>query len=223
MLRVIFTKNSQIRDTVISSLNLSKNPTQVSVDFQVYQKNDWILIFSTSLDVDVVLPTILENWDPDRLYMLYFWRSVDMVHEIGDVILPNVFMNYVDGVATLDTESENPELPQISAKFLDIYNEQKDYYVEDYGLSVWGIVVDRVPEDESLNTALMMTYEWDIYTSESLDPAYTVVTGDLVPAMILCGINQWKKAPHESGTPEQMAVRNMLWTIRLMEEDSEVE
>jgi len=96
MLRIIFTKNTQIRDAVISSLNLSKNPTQVSLDFQVYQKNDWILIFSVSFDIDVVLPTILENWDPDRVYMLYLCRSVDMVHEIGDVILPNVFMKYVD-------------------------------------------------------------------------------------------------------------------------------
>ena len=221
MLRIIFTKNPILRDTLVNSLALSRNMTEVSESFQVYQKWEWILIFSREIDIDIALPTILDNWDPDRLYLPYIGRSVDMMHEVWDVIMPNVFMSYDPQVSLIDPDSEEVHTPDVWAKFLDIYNEQKDYYVEDYGLSVGGIVVDRVPHDESINTALMMTYEWDVYIEDSLDAAYTVTTGDLVPALIICGIVEWKKAQNESGTPEQMVVRNILSTIRLTEDDEE--
>jgi hypothetical protein len=94
MLRIIFTRNPIIRDTCVASLSLARNPTEASVDFIVYQKADWILIFSREHDIDVILPTILDLWDPDRIYLPYLGRSVDMMHEIGDVILPNVFLSY---------------------------------------------------------------------------------------------------------------------------------
>ena len=136
MLRIIFTKNPIIRDVCVASLSLGRNPTEISVDFLVYQKADWILVFSREFDIDVILSTILDNWDPDRIYLPYLGRSVDLTHEIGDVVLPNVFMSYVDQVAQIDPDSEVVNMPKIGAKFLEIYNEQKDYYVEDFGLSV---------------------------------------------------------------------------------------
>ncbi len=141
------------------------------------------------------------------------------MHEIGDIILPNVFIPYVAKMENQDSQIEDDIVWITGAKFLEIYNEQKDYYVEDYGLSVGGIVVDRVPHDESINTELMMTYEADIYIDDSLDAGYDVTAWDLVPALILCGITEWKKSKNETGTPEQMVVRNMLTTIRLTEED----
>jgi hypothetical protein len=221
MLRIIFTKNPIIRDSFVASLSLARNATEISEDFLVYQKADWILVFSRELDINIILPTILDNWDPDRIYLPYLGRSVDMMHEIGDVILPNVFIPYVAKLEQEDTneDTEDDIVGITGAKFLEIYNEQKDYYVEDYGLSVGGIVVDRTPHDEDINTDLMMTYEADIYVEDSLDSAYEVTSGDLVPALILCGIIEWKKSKNESWTPEQMAVRNMITTIRLTEEE----
>ncbi len=146
-----------------------------------------------------------------------------MMHEIGDVILPNVFIPYASQKDT-DTDTDTNEITGISeARFLEIYNEQKDYYVEDYGLSVGGIVVEKVPNDPELNTDLMMTYEADIYLTESLDAAYAVTSGDLVPALIICGIVEGKASKNESGTPEQMAIRNMLTTIRLTEDNGGME
>lgn len=221
MLRIIFTRNPVIRDTCVASLTLGRNPTEASPDFIVYQKWDWILIFSKEFDIDIVLPTILDNWDPDRIYLPYLGRSVDMMHEIGDVILPNVFIPYAEPV---ETDSEEDQITGITgARFLEIYNEQKDYYVEDYGLSVGGIVVERTPNDPAINTGLMMTYEADIYIEHSLDAAYTVTSGDLVPALIICGIVEGKASKNESGTPEQMAIRNMLTTIRLTEDEGGME
>jgi hypothetical protein len=212
MLRIIFTKNPIVRDTCVASLSLGRNPTEASADFIVYQKADWILIFSKEFDIDIILPTILDNWDPDRIYLPYLGRSVDMMHEIWDVILPNVFFTY----------SANQWVDDMGARFLEIYREQKDYYVEDYWLSVGGIVVDTVPNHPDLNTELMTRYEWDIYVEESLDAAYTVTSGDLVPVLILCGIVEGKASKNESGTPEQMAIRNILTTIRLTEEEGGV-
>ncbi len=219
MLRIIFTKNPILRDTFVASLSLARNATEISEDFLVYQKADWILVYSRELDINVILPTILDNWDPDRIYLPYLGRSVDMMHEIWDVILPNVFIPYVEQLEQEDANTEGDIVGITGAKFLEIYNEQKDYYVEDYGLSVWWIVVDHTPHNEDLNTELMMTYEADVYITDSLDSAYEVTAGDLVPALILCGIIEWKKSKNESGTPEQMTVRNMLTTIRLTEDE----
>ncbi len=216
MLRLIFTKNPIIRDTCVASLSLGRNPTEASPDFIVYQKWDWILIFSKEFDIDITLPTILDNWDPDRIYLPYIGRSIDLLHEIWDVILPNVFIPYSEKKET-DREDEIVWIEH--ARFLEIYNEQKDYYVEDYWLSIGGIVVDKTPNNPELNTDLMMTYEADVYIEDSLDAAYTVTSGDLVPALIICGIIDGKMSKNESGTPEQMAVRNMLTTIRLTEDE----
>ena len=82
MLRIIFTKNPILRDTFVASLSLSRNATEISEDFLVYQKADWILVYSRELDINLILPTILDNWDPDRIYLPYIGRSVDMMHEI---------------------------------------------------------------------------------------------------------------------------------------------
>lgn len=136
MLRIIFTKNALLRDAFVASLSLSRNATEISEDFLVYQKADWILVYSRDLDINIILPTILDNWDPDRIYLPYIGRSVDMMHEIGDVILPNVFIPYVAKIEQDEPDTENDIVGITGAKFLEIYNEQKDYYVEDYGLSV---------------------------------------------------------------------------------------
>ncbi len=209
MLRIIFTRDPIVRDTCVASLTLGRNPTEASADFIVYQRWDWILIFSQEFDIDITLPTILDNWDPDRIYLPSLGRSIDMMHEIWDVILPNVFLSY----------SANTGLADAQPRFLEIYREQKDYYVEDYGLSVGGIVVAKTPNHPDLNTELMIRYEGDIYIEHSLDAAYTVTSGDLVPALILCGIIEGKASKNNSGTPEQIAIRNMLTTIRLTEDE----
>ena len=107
MLRIIFTKNPIIRDTFVASLSLARNATEISPDFLVYQKADWILVYSRELDINVILPVILDNWDPDRIYLPYLGRSVDMMHEIGDIILPNVFIPYVAKMENQDSQIED--------------------------------------------------------------------------------------------------------------------
>lgn len=221
MLRAIFTLDLNLRDQLIASLWLERNKTEISEDFVIYQKQDWLLMFSRENDIDICLPIILELWNPDILYIPHLWRSVDMIHEIGDVILPNVFLSYtVDDAPIPENASEDDEFdPHIGeARFLSTYNEQKDYYVEDYGLSIGGIIVDMTPADPHINTELMTRYEWDLYVPASLSHAYDVAAGDQIPTVIIGAIIEWKVNKHMDGTPIQQATRNMLTTIRLMEE-----
>lgn len=64
------------------------------------------------------------------------------MHEIGDVIAPNVFLSYDSAIERSEITEENHDTIASNPRFLEIFDEQKDYYVEDYGLSVGGIVVD---------------------------------------------------------------------------------
>lgn len=217
MLRIIYTNQVPLRDALVSQLKLEREEVETENEIITYKKSWWILVYNPNTRLDMILPTLLENWNPDIIYSPYLWRSIDMIHEIGDIILPNVFLSYDPKIATLDTAKIDTSLLNITSRFLTQYSEQKDYYVEDYGLSIGGIVVDGAPPDSELNTALMTTYEADIYIKESLDAAYAVASSDEVPSVILLGVLEWKVGV-SSDTPIQQIARNMITTIRLMEE-----
>ena len=84
--------------------------------------------------------------------------------------MPNVFFSYDPKLDMTDMTEENRDTLIDSPIFLTHLEEQKDYYVEDYGLSVGGIVVQDTPEkiDDALATKLMMAYEADIYVTNTL-------------------------------------------------------
>lgn len=109
------------------------------------------------------------------------------------------------------------------ARFLDIYHEQRDYYVEDYGLSIGGIIVDGLPEDtdEDAEEQLMLVYEADVYVGERVDGLIDLAESDLVPTLITVGITRGKKPLNPATSVLDTTVRNMLTTWRLMEEDGE--
>lgn len=214
MLRVVYTQSTTLRDLFVSTLSLAKSPEWIGEHFTVYQKEWWVLVYSTDYSISLALATLLENYNPDILYLPFLGRSVDMIHEIGDVILPNVFMTYDATIVQSAHEGAKPQL----AKYLSNYERQEDYYVEDYGLSIGGIVVDDVPDDDKLGLDLMRAYEADIYVSESLESAHTVADAGDVPTAIIVGVNSGKVNPKWEGTPDIQAVKNMITTIRLMEE-----
>lgn len=113
---------------------------------------------------------IAESFLPDRVYLPYFGYSVDVMHEIGDVIVPNVFLSYDALLKDREITKENRDTLAENPRFLEVFDEQKDYYVEDFGLSVGGIVVDRAPEAPSDDLAgkMMLAYEADVYVREIL-------------------------------------------------------
>jgi hypothetical protein len=96
-------------------------------------------------------------------------------------------LNYDDRISQSELTEDNRDRFLGTAKFLEIYNEQKDYYVEDYGLSIGGIVVDTVPEvtSDELNSRLMLAYEADIYTRTGLTDLYNITLESEAIAVIL--------------------------------------
>jgi hypothetical protein len=150
----------------------------------------------------------------------FFGKSIDPVHEIGDVILPNVFLSYNENVGTTSLDKGNRDAYMGEAKFLETFAEQKDYYVEDFGFSLGGIVVDKVPVslEESAHENLMLAYEADIYVGENLEDAYVTVTLDEATSLITCGIVDGKMPKNPVENPLDFTVRNMITAWKLMEE-----
>lgn len=112
------------------------------------------------LSLDIV-EWIAATYLPERAYFPYFGYSIDMVHEIGDVIVPNVFLPYEDSLEKREITKENRDTLLRDPRFLATFSEQKDYYVEDFGLSIGGIIVDEAPVDPSddLMGNMMLAYE----------------------------------------------------------------
>ena len=144
------------------------------------------------------------------------------MHEMGDVIVPNVFLSYDSTLEKVEITKANRDTLIKNPRFLTTFDEQKDYYVEDYGLSVGGIVVDGVPRDpdDDLMGKMMLAYESDIYTEMSLSPLLDAVIDDQIPSLILTAIIRGK--PHSrygSAHVEDLIAKNIVTTIRLMEEE----
>lgn len=168
MLRVLASSDSALRDALVSTLSLEKKEEIPHVT--TYRKGEWIFVFFHTVITPLDMTWIAETFLPDRVYLPYFGYSVDVMHEIGDVIVPNVFLTYDPIIEKALITRENRDTFSKDPRFLSIFDEQKDYYVEDYGLSVGGIVVDtapRIPDDE-LSSKMMLAYESDVYVQEFL-------------------------------------------------------
>lgn len=198
MISVFLTKNPVVRDALAGALSLEKKESstisvyresKLSENFTrsekedtssfsftpfVYQKGKWVLVFSSELSLSELSKVAGENYAPDFIYLPYFGNSIDVVHEIGDVILPNTFLTYDSRIAESEIDENNRDDFSGDAKFLESYTLQKDYFVEDYGLSVGGIVVAETPSSLLVDTPekLMTAYEADIYVGDSLSEAY---------------------------------------------------
>lgn len=135
MLRVIIAQDQEVRDAFLSVLSLERF-TEEEGEFFVYKREKWILIFNEKKQIKDIVDWTLENYVPERLYLPFFGESIDIVHEVGDIILPNVFLTYDPHIQEAEIYKENRDKFLGSGHFLEIFNEQKDYYVEDYGLSV---------------------------------------------------------------------------------------
>jgi hypothetical protein len=220
MLRVIASSSLSFRDAFVTVLALEKK--EESPIATVYQK--WGTIF-LSLSRDVSPDTVSwmrDTFLPDRLYLTYSGYSVDVVHEIGDVIVPNVFTSHNKDIEKVEITEENRDSFMSDARFLEVFEEQKDYYVEDYGLSVGGIIVDSAPDapSDELASRMMLAYEADVYVRETFSPAIDAVEWDDVPTMILVGVTRGKKnAKYPDEDPILLTVKNMVTTMKLMEDE----
>lgn len=168
MLSVLCSSDPSVRDTFANTLSLEKiDDTPIAI---VYRREKWIFTFLKSPLTEDHVHWIASSFLPDRLYFPYLGYSIDAMHEIGDVIVPNVFFSYAHDLADREVTEENRDTLIENPRFLETLHEQKDYYVEDFGLSVGGILVDSAPNtvNDALMTKMMLAYEGDVYISSSL-------------------------------------------------------
>jgi hypothetical protein len=217
MLSVIITQDAQVRDAFISAIGLEKYFRDMDT-YPVYKMGKWVLVYDSMKDLQKSVDWTIENYLPERLYFPVFGKVVDIVREIGDVVLPNVLIAYNPKIETEELGEENRDSFLMGARFLEIYNEQKDYYVEDFWLSVWGIVVDRVPSD-SVPEKLMLAYEADVYIAESLDKAHEIATALEFPVVVVAGVIEGKVPKNITLSPLEHTVKNMVTTFQLLEDE----
>lgn len=221
MISLILHHDPIVRDTFVRVLSLEKKITDIHGN-TLYQKGKWLYLALTKPLAEADMKALILEYQPENVYLPSFGRSIDMVHEETDIVLPNVFLTYDPLIESVEFSEGNRDGFLGQAEFLEIYQEQKDYYVEDYGLSVGGIAVDNVPSHvyEKHSDALMYAYEADIYLYESLRECVSIIRAEELPAIITCGIIEGKKPKNPVASVLDTTVRNMVTTWRLMEEDT---
>lgn len=220
MISVLCTTDPLVRDAFANALSLEK--TDETSNMIVYQRSKWVFVYYKSGFTQEDIVQIGEHYTPDRLYIPYFANSIDTIHEVGDILVPNVFFTYDPVIERTEVTEENHDRLMGTPRFLTHLEEQKDYLVEDYGLSLGGIVVQDAPEkiSDDLATSLMMVYEADGYIHQSIDASIDIIEGEVMPAIIITGIMSGKpSSKHEGVSPIELTVRNMITTIRLLEEE----
>lgn len=75
--------------------------------------------------------------------------------------------------------------------------------------------------NDELMTKLMMAYEADIYTPSDIQGSIEMVQDENIPSIILCGTVEGKIGKHQGTmTPVDFVIRNMITTIRLLEDEA---
>ena len=220
MISLILHHDPIVRDAFVRVLSLEKK-IQDEAGNTLYQRGKWLFVALARPIAEIDITALIENYQPEGIYLPSFGRSIDMVHEETDIVLPNVFLTYNPSIKDVELREANRDKYLGEAEFLEIYDEQKDYYVEDYGLSIGGIAVDNVPPSvyEEHSDSLMMAYEADIYLTESLIECVKIIRAQELPAIITCGIIEGKKLKNPVSSVLDTTIRNMITTWRLMEED----
>lgn len=215
MLSALLTQDAPLRDALVNALWETKQHEENGMIF--YQKQETIIAFSTKHTASDMLQYTLNEYHPERAFFILGGRSIDTEHEIWDIILPNVFLSYNPALQDILPTEENRDSLMGKAYFLEVFSEQKDYYVENFWLSLGGIVVDDVPEKAD-PAVLMTVYGADAYMSVSTESIRVSIENNILPALLIIGITDGKKSSYATH-PLQFVAENILTTIRLLQEN----
>lgn len=218
MLTAILITNPELRDNIVSFVSgVKKTNDNNGVIF--YQKNSYIFAFSETISTRELFEITLSEYQPEKIFFVECGHSIDMDHEIGDIVLPNIFFTYNKNIENLEITAENRDSLIGEAKFLEIFDEQKDYYVEDFGLSIGGIVVENAPNNEEINDKLMMVYEADAYSNKNFSEIHSLISEEILPSIFIVGITEGKKHPTSQKKSGQIIAENIMTTIRLLADE----
>lgn len=137
MIHVIITQNQHIRDILVVEYGLNRIE-----NLETYQLNGIILVYRESLD-ESVISHVIEEYVADTIWIVDAARVISNEHELGDIIMPNVFLRYDHEIDGVEFNKENQDSFLHDPLFLHHYEEQSDLDFESFGLSIGGITVTK--------------------------------------------------------------------------------
>ncbi|PID84352.1 hypothetical protein CSB09_01425 [Candidatus Gracilibacteria bacterium] len=216
MIRSLISNDAKLTKALVRILNLELITENALGSF--YKKGGWILVLGQ--ESEKIREFLITEFAIDSAYYIRLGRSIDTEHEIGDVILPNTFFVCDDTICKKEVTEQNCNDFIKNPQFLEIFDEQKDYYIEDFGLSIGGIAVSKTPKTkENIDASLMMAYAGDIYFTDDISHLIPLTNHDTVGTVILGSIIDGKK-PSGLSDPYARAASNITTTIKLLEKEN---
>ena len=119
MLIAIIITRAELRDALVSFVSgIKQTHSTDSVAF--YQKNNYIFVFSENTPIRDLYEMTIQEYQPEKIILTDVGRSVDVDHEVGDIILPNIFFSFQKEILETEITSENRDNLIGKAKFLEI-------------------------------------------------------------------------------------------------------
>lgn len=218
MLRAIILQDAKLRDALVSQSS-SIRQTDANNGIIAYQKFGVMFLFSEILSLQALTECAISEYHAEEIFVVANGRSIDTEHEIGDVILPNVFLNFSPKILSENVDKNNRDHLMGGAKFLEIFDEHKDYYVENFGISIGGIFVGNTPFDEEISEKLMTVYSADVYSEKNYDEIIDIISHSSIPVVFLVAVSHGKTPKNIYKNLDTFLAENIMTTIRLISEE----
>lgn len=214
MIRTLLVHDPKLAKSLEIALNLEKIDSENS--FEIYKKWGWIVFFGDNMLA--MKNCALQDFAADSIFICHLGRSVDTEHEVWDIIFPNVFFECDETICKKEVSEKNQNDFIKNPKFLEIFDTQKDYFVEDFGLSVGGIAVSNTPNQSEINESLMLAYSGDVYFDFDISQTIDCIQDEKNPANFLAGVLDGKKPSGLKDAYTRLA-SNIITSIKLLTEE----
>jgi hypothetical protein len=138
MIHVLVTSDAVIRDLLVDGYRFHAHAT----DIAVFQAKGTILVYREKLEPKII-SEIIDRYYADKIWIIGTSRIVSTDHQLGDIVMPNVFLAYDHAIDTVEFDGSNRDDYLHDPLFLKHYEEQADLNFETFGLSIGGICVTK--------------------------------------------------------------------------------
>lgn len=157
-------------------------------------------------------------YNPDKIWILAEGRLVDNEHQVGDIIMPNVFLRANHEIDGVEFTKANQDAYLHDPLFLRHFERQSDMDFEKFGLSVGGICVTS-PEGMDIPTREQLEFAYqadcvDEVSYEIIDAARRLERSEIMyPVLLITEANM---------LPERLALiaQNIAPVINYIQSDT---
>ncbi|MFZ4461745.1 MAG: hypothetical protein ACOYN2_04400 [Patescibacteria group bacterium] len=161
MIHVFVTHDARIRDAAMAHFGLVEKMNASGV----YQKLERILLWTES-SPESLIERAFGEFAAGQVWILSSANVVSTEHEVGDIVLPNVFLPYDAAIESTSFTKENRDAFMRDPLFLSHYDEQDDIDFETFGLSIGGITVTKA---DGMSAELQEQVDF-AYSADCVDP-----------------------------------------------------